>query len=71
MKFNFFKLRSKIIAEYGSLKKFALEYGISYVMLSKKLNNKAKFTTVDIVKFCEMLNIVPEEIGAYFFTPLV
>lgn len=71
MKFNFQKLRGKIISEYGSLKNFAKSYGASYQSISMKLNNKVRFSHDDIVKMSKMLSICRDEIGDYFFTPLV
>lgn len=39
--------------------------------LSLKLNNKANFTTKEIDKISEALDISVEEIGVYFFTKKV
>lgn len=71
MKFNFQKLRGKIISEYGSLKDFAKAYGVSSQSISMKLNNKIRFSHDDIVKIAKMLRIDRNEIGDYFFTPQV
>lgn len=71
MKFNFQKLRGKIISEYGNLENFAKVYGVSYQSVSMKLNNKVRFSHDDIVKMSKMLSIDRNEIGDYFFTPLV
>lgn len=71
MTFDFRKLRGRIIEKYGTQDEFAKEYGISRVVLSKKMNNKCSFTSNDIIRMSEMLNIPKEEVGAYFFTEKV
>lgn len=71
MTFDFRKLRGRIIEKYGSQDEFAKEYGVSRVILSKKMNNKCAFTSSDIIRMSEMLEIPKEEVGAYFFTEKV
>lgn len=66
-KFNYRLLRGRIVAEYGTFEKFAKAYGTHKVLISEKLNNKSRFTTDNIVKCCELLNIPRDEIGMYFF----
>lgn len=71
MKFDFSKLIGRIIERYGSRKAFAEALGISDGTLSGKLNNKVKFSTLEIKQACSLLKIAPEEIGQYFFEPKV
>ena len=71
MKFDYSKLTGRIIELFGSRQAFAKEFEVSKGMLSAKLNNKAKFSTYEITRACELLKIEPEEIGEYFFTPKV
>lgn len=67
MSFNFNKLRGKIIEKYGSQAEFSKVLGISQNTLSKKMNNKARFSSDDIVKIKELLNIPNDEVNSYFF----
>ncbi len=68
MAFDFSKLKGKITEKYGSQQNFAKEYGISENSLSLKLTNKMRFTSDDIIKISDMLEIPKEEVGVYFFT---
>jgi hypothetical protein len=69
--FDYRKLRGKIVEKYGSQTAFVLEYGVSENTFSMKMNNKVRFTSDDIVKISEMLDIPKEEVGIYFFTQKV
>ena len=68
MAFNYNKLRGRIVEKYGSQTVFAEKLGVSENTLSLKLNNKVRFTSDDIIKVTELLDIPPEQVGAYFFT---
>ena len=68
--FDYSKLRGKI-REYGTQEMFAEAVGISTVTLSERLNNKSQFTQKEISTAVEILNISPDEIPTYFFTPKV
>lgn len=68
MTFNYSKLRGKIVEKYGSIAAFSTALGISNITLSMKLNNKIRFTSDDIIKIVELLEIPADEIGDYFFT---
>lgn len=68
MTFNYSKLRGKIVEKYGSIAAFSTALGISNITLSMKLNNKIRFTSDDIIKIVELLEIPTDEIGDYFFT---
>ena len=68
MSFNFNRLRGKIIERYGSQAKFAKELGLSQNSLSRKMNNKTRFTSTDMVKIKELLSIPNNELDAYFFS---
>lgn len=70
VKFDYGKLRGKI-REYGTQEMFANAIGISTVTLSERLNNKSQFTQNEISKAAETLQLVPEDIPIYFFTPKV
>lgn len=71
MAFDYSKLRGRIVEKYGSQTAFAKEFGISENSFSLKMNNKSKFSSDDIVKAVELLDIPKSEVGTYFFTPKV
>jgi transcriptional regulator with XRE-family HTH domain len=57
------------IREKGFTQRFiAPEIGISVSTLSFKLNNKANFTQIEMIKICNLLEIEVNAIGVYFFT---
>lgn len=71
MEFDFSRLRGRIVEKYGSCAAFASSSGRSSVWISTRLNNVVAWSTSEIVEICrpERLDIPPEEIHAYFFTP--
>ena len=71
MAFDFRKLKGRIIQAYGAIYLFAKKLGISNNSFSRKLNNKVRFSVDDIVEISSLLDIPPNEIGAYFFTEKV
>lgn len=73
MKFDYSKLRGRIVEKYGTCENFAAAIGSTPATVSAKLNNKSKITGPDIHKWSqpEFLDIAADEIGVYFFTPEV
>lgn len=69
--FDYRKLKGRIVEKYGSQTRFVKEYGISENSFSMKMNNKTRFSSDDIVKMSEMLDIPKEKVGEYFFTEKV
>lgn len=67
MSYNYKKLRGRIIEKYGTQENFSKEIGISPNSLSLKMTGKTGFSRDDIIKWCELLDISNDEIGAYFF----
>lgn len=69
MKFDYSKLRGRIIEKFGSVKAFAKAYGLSMTTMSKKLNGKTAFSVDDIVKMSspKFLDIPSSEYHEYFF----
>ncbi len=68
--YDYRKLRGRIREKFGSEKKFAEALGISKVAVSNKFNKKdGGLSQETISKWSELLEITPEEIGIYFFTP--
>ena len=72
MGFDFLKLRGRIIEKYGSCKAFGAAMGRSGVWVSTRLNNVVPWSSAEIAEVCkpDCLDIAPEDIPAYFFTPL-
>lgn len=68
MKFDFSKLRGRIVEKYGSQTSFAEAIGISENTLSLKLTNRVKMSAQDIYRYAELLDIDAGDIGIYFFT---
>lgn len=68
MKFDYRKLRGKIIEKYGSFLNFSDAVGISNTTISLCINNKQTWNQQNIIKVSEKLEIPQEEIPVYFFT---
>lgn len=71
MVFEYSKLRGRIREVFNTQEAFAEAMDLSTTSLSAKLNHKVEFSQNEISKAAELLNINPEEIPAYFFTPKV
>lgn len=71
MKFDFSKLRGRIIEKYGTQTAFAQAFGVSENTFSCKMNNKVRFNSKDIIKITKMLDISENEINEYFFSQKV
>ena len=67
MSFSYGNLRERILEKYGTLAKFADLLGMSRTTLSLKLNNFSSFTSDEISKACELLDIEALDIPKYFF----
>ncbi len=61
------KLRGKIVEKFGTQDKFAEAAKITPGTLSQKLNGKSDFTRLEILKWCELLEIPTQDISDYFF----
>ena len=70
MKFDYSKLRGRIVEKYGTLAKFAEAMGWTQTTLSRKLSHSS-FNVSNIIKMSELLGLSGEDIGAYFFTQKV
>lgn len=71
MAFNYSKLKGRIIEKYGNQTAFAKAFGTSQNSLSRKMNNRMRFTSDDVIRAAELLDIPESQIGEYFFTPKV
>lgn len=71
MRFDYSKLKGKIVEVYGSQKAFAKALGVSEHTMSVRLNNKKAWTYQEIIKTVELLKLSPFELSQCFFTPEV
>lgn len=70
MKFDYSKLRGKIVEKYGTLKAFATAQGINVSHLVGVLNSGRSFKTETVWKIADALGVLGD-IDSYFFTPAV
>ena len=68
MKYEYRKLRGRIVEVFRTHRAFAKELGLSENSLSKKLNGRSQFDQNDMERWAELLKIPFEEIGLYFFS---
>lgn len=69
--FDFSKLRGKIREKYKTQIAFSSDMGFNEATLSNKLNNNVEFTSKEILKAIELLDIDKQLIPEYFFTTKV
>lgn len=69
--FDFNKLRGRIKEKFGSESEFARKMGLSRSTMSQKLNNVWDFSSSEIIKACDLLDIEYNDIPIYFFTTKV
>lgn len=60
-------LRGLIRGKFKTQEAFAEAIDLSACSLSKKLNGRAEWTTEQIRRTCEVLDISPDKIPFYFF----
>lgn len=68
MPYNYSKLHGRIVEKVGTQANFAEKMGLSERSMSLKLNGRVGWKQTEISKACEILEILPAEIPAYFFT---
>lgn len=66
MRFDFSRLRGRIIEKFGSCEAFAAAMGRSKVWLSSRLNNAVQWRSAEIRQAAELLEIPEEEIPRFF-----
>lgn len=71
LRFDYRKLRGKIVEVYGNGKSFAEATGISRSWLSTKLNEGSSMRQEEILIFAKALGIPDTEFVDYFFTTMV
>ena len=71
MKFDFSKLRGRIVEKFGTRANFAAAAGYTKSQLSARLNNKVDFGLSEVYELCtpELLDISVADVPVYFFTP--
>lgn len=67
MELKYAKLRGRIVEKYGTIGSFGDALGLSAVSMSKKLTGVTGFSQADIIKWCDLLEINIDDVGAYFF----
>lgn len=71
MEFDFSKLLGRIIEKFGTRSAFAAAMGMAESALSNRLSGKIYFDADEIHRACQLLDIEPQDIPVYFFTPKV
>ena len=66
--FKYAKLRARIREMYVTEGRFAEDLGVSQVSISRKFNGKSQFSSDDIRRWCELLEIPVADAGLYFFS---
>ena len=68
VKFNYNKLRGKIVEVFGTQAQFADAMGWSERTLSLKMNGTRSWKQTDICKAIKLLSLRMEDIPVYFFS---
>jgi hypothetical protein len=73
MAFDFSRLKGRIAEKFETRAAFAAYVGLKPPALSNRLRGVTPFRTEEIMVICQpdCLDIEPQDIGAYFFTPKV
>lgn len=71
MIYDYSKLRGKMREAGYRQRDVGIAAGLTPTTYSLKLNNKGEFRQSEITAICDLLNISPDLIPAYFFTPKV
>ena len=71
MKFDYSKLRGRIVEKFGSMTNFAKSLGVTQEAISQKLCSEKGLSHGVIIRWSTLLDIPTEEIGIYFFSPKV
>lgn len=67
MSYDYSRLQGRIREKFGTQEKFATAINLSRVSLSLTLNSKREFTQDEINKSIKALDLLVEDIPAYFF----
>jgi len=66
-KLDYSKVRGRIVEKYKTIGKFAESSGIRAEQFTDAFNGRRSFTSMEIMRICELLEIPDEEIKIYFF----
>lgn len=69
VKFDYSKLKGRIVERFGSVTKFAAVTGVKVNTLNVTLRKGAPLKGHLLYKFAEVLEITQAEIPTYFFVP--
>lgn len=61
------KLRGRIVEKFETQEQFAQVIGTTPGTVSKKLKNTSSMKREEIARWCELLEISPDDIYMYFF----
>lgn len=67
MQYNYSRLLGRIVEKVGTQGRFADAIGLSERTISLKLNGRIDWKQGEIAKACDILEIEPADIPAYFF----
>ena len=68
LRFDYAKLRGRIIEKCGAQMVFADRLGVTQGTLTSKLQGHTFFTQPEIFRSMDILDIDPSEVTLYFFT---
>ena len=71
MKFDYNKLRGRIVENGLTQEQLANKINMSKGTFSQRINNQYHFSQDEIISICKILNITRENIGMYFFNQKV
>lgn len=69
--FDYSNLLGRIKTVCGTQEAFGEALGMKLTAINQRLNNKVDWSTPEIVKACDVLNIAIEDIPSYFFVEKV
>lgn len=67
IKFDYAKLRGRIVEKCGTQAAFAKKVGLSTVAVTKKLRGQVAFRNDEILKMAEVLDISLDDLRDFFF----
>ena len=71
IKFDYAKLRGRIVEKCGTQAAFAKKAGLSTVAVTKKLRGQVAFRNDEILKMAEVLDISLDDLRDFFFAVAV
>ena len=66
-KFNYSKLRGRIVEKFGCMRAFVKELPFSDVAMANKMQGRTAFKNDEMLLMARLLEISKEEIADYFF----